>query len=161
MKLRLLVGLVVGICIVAKGADETPPTIAQVQPTPGSVTSLTNITLTFSEPIEGISIFDFLVNGQMADAISGADETYTFYFQQPSHGGVVITWDINHTIVDLAGNRFNENGPDATWQYNFIDTTPPVVTLLNPAADLTVRQLAGLSQAVLRRALVWGVDPSK
>src|SRR5688572_5167876 len=133
----LLAAMVLGSSFLAEGA----PTIVQKQPAPGTVTSLTNVTVVFSEQVEGISIFDFLVNGQAADAISGADETYTFYFRQPTHGTVLISWDLNHTIVDLAGNRFDANGAGATWQYNFVDNAAPVVTVLTPAASLTVRQL--------------------
>src|SRR2546426_2533054 len=139
---KLLVGALLTVLSMAvKGADVTPPTVVQAQPPAGTVTSLTNITVTFSESVTGISIFDFLVNGQMADAMTGADATWTFSFPQPTHGTVAVNWDINHTITDLDGNRFNENGPGATWQYNFIDTAPPVVTLLTPASGATVRQL--------------------
>src|SRR5258705_2074532 len=141
MKIRLFGALLSALCTIVKGADTIPPTVVQVQPPAGTVTSLTNITVTFSEPVAGISIFDFLVNGQMADAMTGADATWTFYFQQPTHGTVVVNWDLNHTITDLDGNRFNENGPGATWQYNFIDIASPVVALLTPAAGATVRQL--------------------
>src|SRR5437762_2610726 len=141
MKIRLAIAAIAGFCMFTKGADVTPPTVVQVQPPAGTVTSLTNITVTFSEPVTGISIFDFLVNGQMADAMTGADAIWTFSFPQPTHGTVMVNWDINHTITDLDGNRFNENGPGATWQYNFIDTAPPVVTLLTPMAGATVRQL--------------------
>ena len=156
MKIRLLAALLSGICVLSHGADETAPAIAQVQPTPGTVTSLTNITVRFSERIAGISVFDFLVNGQVAESMTGAEDTWVFQFQQPTHGTVVINWDSNHTIADDAGNRFNHNAAGATWQYNFVDTISPLVELLTPAAGATVRQLSQIE--VQFNEAVTGVD---
>ena len=156
MKLRLFIAFVSAFCVFANAADETPPTIVQVQPAPGTVTSLTNITVRFSEQVEGISRFDLLMNGQAAGALSGADDTWTFSFAQPAHGTIQIGWDQNHTIVDLAGNRFEEKAAGSTWQYNFVDTAPPVMTLLAPAAGVTVRQLTQIE--VQFNEPVTGVD---
>ncbi len=137
-------------------ADETPPAVAQVTPAPGTVTSLTEITVRFTEPVSEVGPLDFLVNGLAADSVTNVDESYTFRFPQPAYGTVLITWDINHTIVDLAGNRFNETGAGAQWQYTFQDIVPPTVANLTPAAGATV---SGLTQVeVLFNEAVTGVD---
>src|SRR5688572_17796077 len=135
--------LLIACSLPLKAADETPPTVAQVTPAPGTVTSLTEITVRFSELVSEVGPLDFLVNGLSADSVSNVDDTYTFRFPQPAYGTVLITWDINHTIVDLAGNRFNETGAGAQWQYTFQDIVPPTVANLTPAAGVTV---SGLTQ---------------
>src|SRR2546426_394879 len=43
-------------------ADSNPPTIAGVNPPPGAVSSLTQITVTFSEPVSGVGFSDLLIN---------------------------------------------------------------------------------------------------
>src|SRR5687767_12700707 len=114
MKIHLLalgfLALLVCFETEAKAADETSPTIAQVEPAAGTVSSLTQITVHFSEPIAGISRFDLLVNGQTANSLEGDNEIWVFRFDQPAHGTVLINWDLNHTISDVEGNRFNESG---------------------------------------------------
>jgi hypothetical protein len=156
MKTRLLATLLTGFCMVLKGADETPPTIVQVQPPAGTVTSLTNISVRFSEEITGIGPFDLLVNGQVANSVEEQAGFWVFAIDQPSPGTVLITWDLNHTISDLEGNRFDGDAPSAKWQYNFVDTAPPVVSLLTPTAGVTVRALTQIE--VQFNEAVSGVD---
>jgi hypothetical protein len=126
--------------------EATPPTIASVTPSPGIVTSLTQVTVTFSEPVVGVSADDFLINTQPASSVSGSGTTYTFTFAQPIYGGVSISWFPTPGITDeaLTPNLFNGTGPGATWLYNLVDTIPPTVANLFPAASVTVRTLTQL-----------------
>lgn len=138
-------------------ADTTPPTIQSVTPAPNSsVNVLTNITVIFSEPIQGIAWDDLFINGNPGYSLSGQGTTWTFYFEQPPPGPVVITWDAGHNIHDLSGNRFNET--NAVWAYTLIDNVPPTVASIVPQPGLEMR---GLSQIeVTFSESVLGIDAS-
>ena len=104
--------------------DRTPPTIAVREPVAGAtVTNLTEIAVTFTEPVNGVDAADFLINGTAAFGLSGGGSNYTFSFSQPSSGLVNITWANDHGIGDLAPspNAFNATGAGATWSYT-LDT---------------------------------------
>jgi len=137
-----------------------PPVIQSVAPAPGTIGALTTITVTFSEPVTGISFEDLLINGAAsANGLSGAGATYSFTLKaQPLYGPVVISWDTNHLIydLDLPANRFDEATPSSSWQYTLVDGTPPTVALLTPLAGVTVRQLSQVD--VQFSELVAGVD---
>ncbi len=124
-------------------AETVPPTIVSVSPPPGNVTALTQVTVTFSEPVIGVNADDLLISTQPASGVSGSGTTYTFTFSQPLYGGVAFSWFPSHGITDeaLPPNAFNATGPGATWLYNFVDTIPPVVSTLFPAAGVAVRTL--------------------
>jgi hypothetical protein len=123
--------------------DPTPPTIASISPAPGTVNHLTQITVTFSEPVAGVNASDLLINGTPAASMSGGNDTYVFSFAQPAYGPVQITWLAAHGITDygIPPNPFNATGPGATWQYNLVDNIPPTVAFQLPFAGVTVRQL--------------------
>ena len=113
----LLMGL---LCFVVPAqsatSDTVPPTIATVSPPPGSsVNALTQITVTFSEPVMGVNADDLLLNTQPALSVSGSGATYTFSFPQPFYGNVFITWFPTHGITDEAvpPNPFDANGANA------------------------------------------------
>jgi len=120
------------------------PTINGFTPPAGTVNSLTSVSVTFSEPVTGLTADDFLVNGVPVTSMSVAGNTYTFGFSQPVYGMVVITWLAGHGITDLATppNAFNAAAPGATWQYSLVDTLPPVVASLFPPENLTVGSLS-------------------
>jgi len=144
--------------------DTNPPVIVGVSPAPGTVSSLTQITVTFSEPVNGVNAEDLTINTISATGLTGSGSNYTFTFAAPAlYGGVNVAWVTNHEITDLAvpGNAFDGTAPGATWQYNYIDTVAPTVAGLFPAAGTTVRVLgevrvtfsegvAGLEAADLR-----------
>jgi len=140
--------------------ETIPPTVLSAAPSTGStVTNLAQITVTFSEPVNGVSAADLLINGVGTTAVLPVNSsTYTFSFPQPAYGTVQITWASGHGITDqaLPPNPFNGAGPGATWQYNLVDNTAPVVAALTPAAGSTVRSLAAI--AVLFSEPVSGVN---
>src|SRR5580765_74387 len=102
-------------------------TISSIDPPPGVVGALTQITVSFSEPVRGVGFSDMLINGIPASGVSGAGTTYTFTVDQPPYGPVQVSWDPGAAITDLGSppNPFNPAGPGATWQYTLLDTTPP------------------------------------
>jgi hypothetical protein len=126
--------------------DTNPPTIVGVTPVPGSVmTSLTQITVQFSEPVTGLSADDLNVHGIGATGLSvnGAGDTFTFTFPPAPYGNVPITWVSGHGITDLAvpPNAFDDSKPGATWSYTLVDDLPPMVSALFPPAGSTVQSL--------------------
>jgi hypothetical protein len=123
--------------------DTEPPVIVSVEPSPGTVDSLTRITVTFSKPVLGVEAENLQLNGIHAEFLEGMRSAYTFEFEEPPYGLVEITWDANHEIRDYntPPNRFDETAPESRWEYDLVDMTPPEVVLLNPPAGVTVRQL--------------------
>jgi hypothetical protein len=99
---------------------------------------LTQITVTFSEPVTGVGFSDLLLNGVAAVSFSGSGATYTFFVEQPPGGSVQVTWAPETQIADLAGNPFNRTAPGATWQYNLVDSVPPTMVAQSPLPGVTV-----------------------
>ena len=124
--------------------DTNAPTIVAVSPVPGTVTSLTQVTVTFSEPVSGLDGDDFLIGGYPSDSVSGSGTNFTFTFAQPPYGPVQIGWRATNGITDLAlpPNAFDPAAPAANWVYTLLDVVPPTVTLLYPSAAATLQSLA-------------------
>ncbi|MGC9035452.1 MAG: lamin tail domain-containing protein [Verrucomicrobiia bacterium] len=141
--------------------DLTPPAIASQQPPAGAnVSNLTQITITFTEPVAGVDARDLLINGIPATSVSGGGAVYTFTFPTPNSTVINVSWTSFHGITDLApaANPFNENAPGSTWQYYSLDTIPPGIQSISPAPGTTVRELTRIS--VLFNEPVIGVDAS-
>jgi hypothetical protein len=47
--------------------------------------------MTFSEPVQGVTADDLLINNSAATAVSGAGNVYTFTFDQPAFGPVDVS----------------------------------------------------------------------
>src|SRR4030095_9464947 len=108
------------------------------------ITNLTQLTVSFSEPIRGIAAADLLVNGNPAIGLSSSAGTnYTFSFRAPASGTVNISWLATHGITDLATppNAFNATGPGATWIYTLDNRTVLV------QSNGTWRFVKGLAEA--------------
>src|SRR5205823_5950575 len=129
-----------------------------VSPPSGIVTSLTQLTVTFSAPVTGVDADDLLLNTEPASSVSGSGPTYTFRFQQPIYGNVSITWFEPHGITDLASppNPFDATAPGSTWMYDLQDVVPPTVVSLFPPAGATVPSLGQVEVAFSEE--VSGVD---
>lgn len=127
--------------------DLDPPVVVAVEPPPGAVSELTQITVTFSEPVTGVDALDLLVNQQSPYEVQGAENRYTFRLNQPGFGSVTIEWDRFHSIHDLAANPnpFDHEAPSATWQYELSDRVPPEVSQIFPSAGQTLRFLDQIS----------------
>ncbi len=60
--------------------ETTPPVIVGVRPPPGTVSELTEIAVTFSEPVIGLTADDFLIDGVPISTLSVSGNTYIFRF---------------------------------------------------------------------------------
>ena len=139
--------------------ETTPPTVLGINPAAGTITNLTSVTVTFSEPVSGVAAAHLLINAIGATGLNAINSTtYTFSFVQPEYGNVTFTWSPSQTIADqaLPPNSFNGTGPGATWSYNLVDNTTPTVAALTPGAGATVRSLPNI--VVLFSEAVTGVD---
>ncbi len=123
--------------------ETTAPKVIGVSPSPGDVTNLTQVTVTFSEPVSGVDAMDLMINGVTGTSVSGEGATWTFEFPQPPIGDVTFSWTPIHWITDRAipPNGFGENSPGSTWQYRLLDPNQPEVSRRLPPAGSTVRSL--------------------
>lgn len=122
--------------------DVEPPRVASVEPAPGTVEQLTQVTVTFTEPVVGVRAADVFLGAESATSVSGSGSVYVFTFAPPAAGPIELRWDAEARITDLAtpANTFDPltAGP---WRYEIVDRTPPVVAELTPRPGLTVRRL--------------------
>ncbi|HWN94818.1 MAG TPA: Ig-like domain-containing protein, partial [Methylomirabilota bacterium] len=156
------VGLITtsSIVNVTVSANIAPPVVFNKTPAPGSVTTLTNIMVTFSKAVTGVSASDLLLNGSPATGVSGSGSNYTFIFSPPPFGTVAITWASAHGITDLftPSHAFTTNSAGANWQYQFLDAVAPTMTTINPVPNSTVPALTSI--AVTFSESVTGVNAS-
>ncbi len=135
------------------------PTILSVAPAPGStVSSLSQITVTFSAPVVNAQASDLQINGLPAVSRGGSSAVVTFEFSQPASGAVVVSFDSDATITDQAGSPFDPLAGNAAWTYTLADTVPPVVAASEPAAGAVVGALNQIE--VVFNEPVTGVDAS-
>gem|GEM_PF-378434 len=124
-------------------ADGVPPgVIGQVPAANSTVTNLTSVVVTFSEPVVGVDASDFLVNGVPAYGVSGSGNVYTFTFGQPWYGTVAISWALSHGITDVSDNPMNASASTNRWSYTM--RGQPVVLV---ASNAVYRWLRGTNEA--------------
>ena len=91
-------------------ADWLSPQVVQVAPVPNAeVSRLTEVVVTFDEPVAGVDAADLLVNGLPALTVSGLESgPYRFTFSSPAAGPVTFSWAPGHGITDTspAANPF-------------------------------------------------------
>ena len=148
------------VVTVKVSTNTAPPVVFRKSPPAGTVTNLTQVTVTFSKPVVGVDAADMLINGAPAAGLSGSGSNYTFLFVQPAYGTVSISWAANHGITDVftPAHPFDENATGATWQYQLSDTTPPFVTAISPTPNAIVPVLASASVSFSEN--VSGLDAS-
>ncbi len=124
----------------------TPPTISSIVPGAGTVSSLSQVAVTFSEAVSGVDANDLLINGIPASSVTASNNTYIFRFPQPAVGTVYIAWNGTHGILDFESppKAFDQFAAGGTWQYTLNDTVAPIVVEIDPRPGATVNQLAGL-----------------
>ncbi len=85
-------------------ADSVAPLVALRTPVAGAqVSRLTQVEVTFSEPVLGVNAADLLIQGQPAASVTGSDAgPYVFQFAQPASGTVQFAWAAGHGITDTA-----------------------------------------------------------
>lgn len=129
-------------------AAVSPPRLFLADPAPGEIFYLTNLTITFSEPVSGVDGADLLVNGVPAIGVSSTtNTTYTFTFAQPVYGSVVVTWAASHGIVDFDNTprAFNAAAPGATLRFTLLNPSAPLVAGKDPLAGSTITSLTSLT----------------
>ncbi|HVY68520.1 MAG TPA: lamin tail domain-containing protein, partial [Verrucomicrobiae bacterium] len=149
------------VTVFSQAADTTAPVIVKVSPTPGRATNVARVTVSFSEGVLGVDANDLWMNGVPAVSVTNIAVTnYTFTFEPPLSGPAVMTWYAGHGIADLAAppNLFDENAPNAIWDYQVADVIRPAVTAVNPPGNAKVRSLNQIE--VLFSEPVTGVDAS-
>ncbi|MFM1770623.1 MAG: Inner spore coat protein, partial [Verrucomicrobiota bacterium] len=124
-----------------------PVVAAQTPVASSTVTQLTQVTVNFSEPVNGVDAADLVVNLVPASGVTGTGANYTFTFPQPAYGAVSIGWSGANGIADLETppNSFDLTRPGQTWTYTLVDQIPPVVAAKAPAAGATVTNLTSLT----------------
>jgi hypothetical protein len=105
--------------------DTSPPTVAGQSPLAGAtVVSLNAIQVNFSEGVTGVDAADLLINGVPAtNMVASAPNIYTFYFEEPPTGSVVVASAAVTDIFDGASNAFTTNFWTYTLNPNAIPTT--------------------------------------
>lgn len=144
--------------VLVEKSEVGAPQLVGVSPLPGTVTNLTEVTVTFNETVVGVNAADLLVNDIPASSVTGSGATYMFRFAQPGYGEVQFRWDPNHGIMDLdsPANLFERSGANATFVFDLIDPSMPFVATLHPPAGLTIKQLEQVE--IYFNKVVTGVD---
>ncbi len=102
------------------------PTVTTTVPAPGStVSSLTSVSLTFSEAVTGVEAGDLIVAGDTPATVTGSGAgPYVFSFTQPQPGTVAVTWDVDHGVAGIGTGAFV---PAGSWSYTLTDSVAPAV----------------------------------
>ena len=126
--------------------ESTPPEVASTLPPRGLASDLEQVTVNFSEPVDGVDASDLLINGEPALAVSGSGRSWVFDLGAVPHGKVKLTWVQDHGIVDqaLEPNAFKALAAGNRWTYTYADDDPPHVKRANPPAGLTVKSLEAM-----------------
>lgn len=121
----------------------TPTVIAQTPLAGTTINHLTQLNVTFSEPVAGVDASDLLINGVAASGLSGSGANYVFTFLQPAYGPIAISWAAGHGITDLEipATPFDVTRQGSTWSYTLVDQTPPSIASLNPPAGSLVTNI--------------------
>lgn len=129
-------------------ADVFPPVVVAQDPPAGAfVANLTQITVTFDEPVANVDAGDLLVNGHPARTVAGGGAVYTFTFPRPNAADIAVGWAGGHGIADRAAgpNPFDARGPGASWSYSALDDMPPVIVQRSPSDGAWVRSLTNVT----------------
>src|SRR4030095_3062464 len=108
--------------------NPSAPTIALQSPLAGAAGStLTQITVHFSEPVTGVDAADLRINGSPAANVTGGGAAYTFTFPQPPYGAVSVGWITGHGITDIepAAHPFDRTRPGGSWSYTLVCQVQP------------------------------------
>ena len=129
--------------LTAISVESVPPKVETVDPPHGLASDLGQISVTFSEPVNGVDATDLRANGQSAQSVEGSGRTWVFQLADLPQGKVNLTWAKNHGITDQAQtpNTLLETANGNRWTYTHADNNPPYVRRTNPPAGLTVKSL--------------------
>lgn len=85
----------------------TPPSLAVIAPQPGAIVrTLSQVEITFSEPVSGVDASDLLINNAPATNVTGvAAGPYLFTFAPVTAGSATIRFATDHGIKDVSLNE--------------------------------------------------------
>ena len=111
------------------------PTIQTLVPAASAtVSSLTSVSVTFSEAVTGVDANDLDLNATPASTVTGSGAgPYVFTFTQPPTGTVFVTWDADHGIAGIGTGAFDRG---LGWTYTLTDTVAPTL------ASITTSQVS-------------------
>jgi len=116
--------------------DDQAPVMEKVVPPPGSrLRSLAQISVVFSEPVEGVDAADLRLNGVPATSFTGfGGDQFVFEFPPLAPGTVTVEWASGAGIRDRSALQNVFGG--GRWQYTLDPNLPPPgVTLSEFMAD--------------------------
>ncbi len=152
--------LFVFLCLAA--SLSAAPTVSVTNPAPGStVSTLTSVSITFSEPVAGVDANDLQINNDGATGVSGSGVgPYVFTFTQPPPGTVSVSWDIDHGIAGLGTGAF---APAGGWTYTLSDVLAPTIAKVKTSVagqeQDAVTPLGGSTLATLTEVQVTFSEP--
>ena len=132
--------------------------MAEIVPPPGAAVGvLTEVRVTFSEPVTGVEAPDLTINDRTPAAVTGSGAgPYRFVFTQPEAGTVAVSWDSDHGIAGLGTGPLEVAIP--SWSYTLADVAPPALGQIAssvPGQELpAVRPMAGSTVGALTEARV-------
>ena len=123
--------------------DKSPPKVASIDPPPGNVSLLREITIRFDEEVTGVDADDLWLNGDPAVNLRGGKTKWTFTFAPGDFGEATLSWNPDHGIADTARppNRMDAAAA-ATHRYRIVDDMPPTLATILPPPGSTVRGLS-------------------
>ena len=142
--------------------SDAAPSVSVTVPAPGTtVSTLTSVSITFSEPVTGVSATDLGVNGELTDSVTGTGAgPYVFSFPQPQAGTVTLGWDVDQSIAGIGTGEFV---PGGGWSYTLTDTIAPALGKIRTAVAGqemdNVRPVAGATVGTLTQAVVSFSEP--
>jgi hypothetical protein len=125
-----------------------------------TVSALSQISVTFSEPVTGVDADDLLINNEPSAGVSGSGAgPYVFSFTQPAPGLVSVSWDFDHNITGIGTGVFVQNA----WTYTLTDAVPPTIGKIRSSTagqELdAITPLPGTTVAVLTQVEVFFSEP--
>ena len=123
--------------------DKSPPKVVSVDPAPGDVSLLREVTVRFDEEVTGVDAHDLWLNGDPAVQLRGSSALWTFTFESGDFGGATLSWNPDHGIADTARppNLMDADTAAATHQYLIVDDMSPGLASILPPPGSTVRGL--------------------
>lgn len=115
------------------------------------VNSLSSLTVVFDQHVSGVNASDLLVNGNPASGVTGAGDTWTFTFSEPSDGSVTLLLKSSSGIKNAFGKELVSDSITVT-----LDTVAPTLINRTPAPNTTVTVLTQV--AIEFSEVVTGVD---
>ena len=122
--------------------DKSPPKVVSLNPPPGNVSLLREITVRFDEQVTGVDADDLWLNGDPAVQLRGGNKSWTFTFAPGDFGEATLSWKPNHGIADTARPPNPMATAAATHHYRIVDDMPPSLATILPPPGSTVRGLS-------------------